>query len=210
MALDPASRIAVVSSCRYRAEALALAISQRSGCKAHAVMRPELNFPTHFSAIVVDVDLGFEAALQLTQAVVSQDSGARVVLLGMIESPENVLRIAEAGASGYITTAASLDQLVSVLGAVENYEFTCPPDITFALFVRYAELARYSTSTVLRSALTTRERRVAELMSRHLTNKEIAAHLYISEFTVKNHVHHILKKLGARNRHLAVQSHPEY
>jgi DNA-binding NarL/FixJ family response regulator len=175
-------------------------------------MQPELTSLPHFSAIVIDLDLGFEVALQLTRAITSQDLGTKVILSGMIESQENVLKIAEAGASGYVTAAASFDDVVSVLQAVENDEFTCPPDITFALFMRYAELARNSTSTItiLRNALTTRERRVAELLARHLTNKEIAGRLYVSEFTVKNHVHRILKKLGARNRHTVVQSHPEY
>jgi DNA-binding NarL/FixJ family response regulator len=48
--------------------------------------------------------------------------------------------------------------------------------------------------------LTNRERRVMELVSQALTNKQIAASLCVSPSTIKNHVHSILKKVGVRSR----------
>ncbi|MBA3266589.1 MAG: response regulator transcription factor [Nocardioidaceae bacterium] len=48
--------------------------------------------------------------------------------------------------------------------------------------------------------LTPREREVAELVAQGLTNREIAARLYLSERTAENHVQHILTKLDLRNR----------
>lgn len=48
--------------------------------------------------------------------------------------------------------------------------------------------------------LSRREQEAVELLRQRLTNKEIALRLNISEQTVKNHVHHILQKLGAPNR----------
>lgn len=50
------------------------------------------------------------------------------------------------------------------------------------------------------SDLTRRELEILELVSRGLQNKSIAAHLTLSEFTVKIHLHNIITKLGARNR----------
>ena len=52
--------------------------------------------------------------------------------------------------------------------------------------------------------LTYRQRQLMTLVSRGLTNKEIAAKLNLSEFTVKNHIHRIMKQIHAENRHDAV------
>ena len=48
--------------------------------------------------------------------------------------------------------------------------------------------------------LTRREREIAELVAEGLTNRDIAARLYLSERTAQNHVQHILTKLGVSNR----------
>jgi len=49
------------------------------------------------------------------------------------------------------------------------------------------------------------EQQMVELLRERLTNKEIAARLNLSEQTVKNHVHHILRKVGAPNRSTIVE-----
>ena len=48
--------------------------------------------------------------------------------------------------------------------------------------------------------LSKREREVAQLVAKGLSNREIAKRLYVSERTVDNHVHHILDKLGVDSR----------
>jgi DNA-binding NarL/FixJ family response regulator len=53
------------------------------------------------------------------------------------------------------------------------------------------------------SDLTPREREVLSLLGESLSNQEIAERLFIEHGTVKNHVHRILKKLNASNRHEA-------
>jgi DNA-binding NarL/FixJ family response regulator len=196
--------IAVLNTIQYLAESLALALTQQSGYEAFAVTLANPALLLNFSIILIDLDLGLESALQMTLEVTAQRPEAKVVLLGLVESKENVLKIADAGASGYVRSGASLKEVVSVVDSVQQGEFTCPPDITYALFSHLADMARHNASAALQNAgLTIRERRVMELMSR-LSNKEIAERLCISQYTVKNHVHHILKKLGARSRGFAV------
>src|SRR5438046_1548668 len=124
MAIDPACRIAVVNSCRYRAESLAFAIAQQSGYEALGATQSDLALLVHCSTIVIDLDQGLEPALKLTLAITTQQPRAKVILLGLVESQESVLKIAEVGASGYVSPAASFEEVVSVVNAVQKGEFT--------------------------------------------------------------------------------------
>jgi DNA-binding CsgD family transcriptional regulator len=66
--------------------------------------------------------------------------------------------------------------------------------------MRPAELADELAGGSGPAALTAREHEVADCIARGLTNREIAARLYISERAAGNHVQHILSKLGFSNR----------
>src|SRR4051812_14507313 len=68
-------------------------------------------------------------------------------------------------------------------------------------------VAKSATATAETPSLTAREREVIKLVSSGATNQEIANALVISESTVKSHVKHILRKLGASNRAEAVSRH---
>lgn len=200
---DPVPRIAILSTHLYRAEALAFALAQHLNLETVMVVQPSTELPSDFGVILIDLDMGEEPALLLTQKITSCPSQARVILLGLVETEESVLRLAEMGGGGYVSTNATFTDLVSVVRSVDRGEFACRPDITYALFSRLSELAYVEKKTVDASVLTMRERQIFTLLSQRLMNRQIAAQLYLSEHTVKNHVHHILKKLGIRNRNFA-------
>jgi DNA-binding NarL/FixJ family response regulator len=201
------TNIAVLSTHGYRAESVALAVAQRTGCKTQAFTGLDAAALAGFETILVETSPGLEPALDWVRMIISSHPHAKVVLLGFLESEESVLRLAEAGASGYVGPEASLPELIAILRAIHQGEFKCPPHITYALFSHLAHLAGDRSQVVPKSpVLTMRERNVVELLSRHLTNKEIAASLCISEYTAKNHVQRILKKLGLHSRSLASRS----
>jgi DNA-binding NarL/FixJ family response regulator len=199
---QPANNIAVLSACRHRAESVALAISEKSGREAFAFSPPDLAILVGFQTILIDLDTNWESSLELVRAVNTQYCHAEIILLGVAESEEHVVQLAEAGASGYVTSTTSLQELVTVLQSVEEQEFTCPPNITYALFSHLAYLVSCNAPALPQTSITMRERKVLQLLSQNLTNKEIAARLCISEHTAKNHVHHILRKLGIASRNL--------
>jgi DNA-binding NarL/FixJ family response regulator len=124
--------------------------------------------------------------------------GVRVVALG-VEQGLEVVPWAEAGAQGFVGRDASMDALGRVVDAAAEGELLCTPGVAAALCRRLAALAQLTRDRP-EAGLTFREREIARLMEQGLTNKEIAARLCIQSATVKNHVHSILAKLGARRR----------
>jgi DNA-binding NarL/FixJ family response regulator len=201
MPINPAKGIVVLGSTRFCVESLAFAVAHQLGQDTLAVTSAETNFLARFATILIYMDVGLELALGLIRDITEQSPQAKVVLLGLIESKETVIKLAEAGGSGYVSLTAPMQEMVSVVRSVQAGEFISSPDVTYALFSHLARLARESLASASASALLSiRERRVMELVAENLGNKEIAERLHISEHTVKNHVHRILKKLGRRNR----------
>jgi two-component system nitrate/nitrite response regulator NarL len=200
----PSANVAVISSCLYRAESVALSLNRHSSFIADSFAQPNLDALGTYEIIAIDVDSPIDPALELVHSITTRYPTAKVVILGVEESEEKIVKLAVAGASGYVPPSSSSEELIRVLQSVENEEFTCPPHITHALFSHLANLASSQGRSVLPSpVLTIRERKILGLLSHNLTNREIAARLCISESTAKNHVHRILKKLGVRNRNLA-------
>ena len=204
MLLDTSPKdVAVFSRVLYRAEALARAIEQQTGDRTAAVAHPDLALLAGFAVVLIDLNPAGYAEWELIQAITTRRPQAQVIVLGLEESEDNVVRMAEAGASGYIPPSTSLEGLITVLRSVQNREFACPPDVTYVLYAHLARLAGALRAPRPSPILTTRERRVLDLLSQSMTNKEIATSLCISEYTAKNHVHRILKKLGWNSRNLA-------
>ena len=91
---------------------------------------------------------------------------------------------------------------VSAVHAVMKGEAICPPQLCKQLFRAFSRqwTAVPSARIKLELGLTRRQQQVVPLIAQGQTNKEIASHLKISERTVKNHIHDIMKRVGANDR----------
>ena len=124
-----------------------------------------------------------------------------VVAIGVDGSEAEIVACAEAGITGYLTDSASVDELVRVVEAASRGEVICSPQLTGALVRRLAILATgHRLTDLAQLRFTRREREIARLLERDLTNKEIATDLGIEVATVKNHVHNLLEKLSVHRR----------
>jgi DNA-binding NarL/FixJ family response regulator len=198
--------IAVLATSKYRAECLALSISVHSEHDTCPLTETESSVFRRFSKILLDLDADLESVLKLVRDTTVRHPDAAVVVVGLVESEEDVMKLAEAGASGYIPANASLQDMLSIIHSARQGEFACPSDVTYSLFSRLAELARSQDVKFCQVAgITIRERQVMELVAQNLSNREIADRLCVSAYTVKNHVHHVLRKLGVRSRSAAVR-----
>lgn len=128
--------------------------------------------------------------------------GIKVVMVGM-EAEETVfLRVVQAGAVGYVLKDASALEVARTVRAVAGGEAVCPAALSVALFqwvVRHKPVLP-SAHVKNRLGLSRREQELVGLIQQGLTNKEMASRLNLSEQTVKNHVHRMLRKVGAPDR----------
>jgi DNA-binding NarL/FixJ family response regulator len=132
----------------------------------------------------------------------------RVLMLTTFELDEYVYESLRAGASGFLLKDVPADQLVAGIRVVAEGEALLAPSVTKRLIqdfsaARAAKALEEHPPAGL-AELTTREMEVFKLISRGMSNHEIATELVVSETTVKTHVARILMKLGLRDRVQAV------
>lgn len=144
-------------------------------------------------------DRGFELLSDLS-------GEPKAVVLGVRGAVADLRRCADAGISGFAYRDMPLDDLVRTLAAVMRGERVCGPGASRDLFSRLSRLGRRERQEERLDVLTLtpRQMEVLRLIARGLGNEEIACRLQLSPHTVKNHVHNILERLGARDRAEAV------
>jgi DNA-binding NarL/FixJ family response regulator len=130
---------------------------------------------------------------------------ARVLVLTTYDLDEYVYDALQAGASGFLLKDTPPAQLADGIRAVAAGEALLAPSVTRRLI---EEFARVGPAQRARpegfDELTPRELDVLRLLARGMSNAEIAAHLVLSDTTVKTHVAHVLSKLDLRDRVQAV------
>jgi len=157
--------------------------------------------------VLADATAPGKRGVVLAREVCKRGLAVKVITTGLSDEPGEVTEAVEAGASGYVVKEATADDLLGVVRAVARGEAPVSPRIAATLFSRLAELAATQRAREIsgKVKLTPREIQVLGLVADRLTNKQIAARLYVETQTVKNHVHNILEKLNLRHRYQAVQ-----
>ena len=149
---------------------------------------------------IVVLDMASAGSLDLVTRVASSMPNARVVAFAVEETEHDILLCAEAGAAGYVAADGTLEDLVDSIRSVARGELLCSPRIAATLFRALRVQTPEASVDRLALTLTAREREIAPLLERGLSNKEIASQLNIEVATVKNHVHNLLEKLQVGSR----------
>jgi len=138
---------------------------------------------------LMDAQMPEMNGLDAIMAIRGEFSEARIIVLTTYTGDVQVLRALKAGARAYLLKNLLHKELLDTIRAVHSGKKTISPEASF-------QLAEHATD----DALTPAEIRVLRLIAGGNANKEIAAHLSISEETVKGQVRNILSKLGANDR----------
>ena len=132
----------------------------------------------------------------------------KAILIGMESDEDQFMAAVRSGVTGYLLKDASASDIVAAVRAVFRGEAVCPPELCFTLFQFVAHTVREISvqGPAPRPDLTLRQQQLVGLVAKGLTNKEIASRLSLSEFTVRNHIHRILKQVDVGSRSKAVET----
>ena len=149
--------------------------------------------------VLMDVRMPGMDGIEACRALKESLPETRVVMLTSFSDEQAVSASIIAGASGYLLKNARRAELLRAVRAVARGESLLDPSVLAPVLERFRDLeAKEQTREV--ASLSPREREVLALVAEGLTNKQIAAQLVISENTARNHVSHILDKLGLTRR----------
>jgi two-component system nitrate/nitrite response regulator NarL len=137
--------------------------------------------------------------VDLVRAIADDDLPTKVVMLSADNSSGLVYDVVRLGVAGFLTKAATLDQICDAIHAVARGETVLAAEIQSGLVTELREREHQQ-----RPVLTERESQVLALIAQGLSGPEIGERLYISSSTVKTHVKSVLEKLGAPDRAAAV------
>jgi len=162
---------------------------------------------TQFDVLVID---SFQ--VMWPAAKIARETGGRpafkAILIGMEPDEDLFIAAVRSGVMGYLLNDASASDLVAAVRSVHRGEAVCPPQLCSVLFRFVAHVVEEipDKRSASRPDLTLRQQQLIALVAKGLTNKEIASRLNLSEFTVRNHIHRILKQVDAGSRSEAVET----
>lgn len=203
-------RILIADSSQFICDAMRQVLARQQdvfivGC---ACNEEELAFLLpHCNILLLSTSLDSRGASSILADILQAHPKVKVLIVGAHDEAERLLHYFEAGAIGCVLKGESVDSLLDKMRAAREGKALVSPELAAHLARRLAVVA--SEPAIFRAArsklvhfdkLTNREREVLHFVSMGLTNQEIADRLLISYGTVKNHVHHTMKKLEAHSR----------
>ncbi len=150
--------------------------------------------------VVMDVHMPHLDGLEATRLLMSRQEPPRVLILTTFDSDDYVFEALRVGADGFVLKRAQPSELVRAVHTVAGGETLLYPQKIRDMAARSHRAVDLASSAELSS----REQEVLTLMSRGMSNAEIAGEMFLGAETVKTYVSSLLSKLGARDRTQAV------
>jgi len=174
-------------------EVVAEAASAEEALRIALEVRPEV--------LVLDIDLPGMTGLGLLRELAPRLPDTKIVMLTVSTSQRDLMEAVHLGAAGYLTKDLEPDALARTIRAVVDGDLAMPRRLAAHVIRTLSAGGRAPTASGdAFESLSSREEEVLQLLSRGLTDREIAEALTISPRTVETHVSNLLHKLGVRNR----------
>lgn len=150
--------------------------------------------------ILMDIDMGRTNGIETTKKVKEAYPDVLVLALTMHEEQDHIVKMLEAGASGYLLKSTGGEELLAALHAVVNGDSYFSRNVSATLLKALTNLQSKSKQKHSKDIpLSDREIEVLKLIAQECTNSEIAEKLFISIRTVDTHRRNILEKLQVKN-----------
>ena len=146
--------------------------------------------------VIMDVGMPLLNGVEATKALLKQSPSTGVVILSMHSDEVYVMRSLQAGARAYLLKDSAAPDLISAIDAVSHGKSFFSPAIRSLLAEDFVQVLRQKGAVDSYELLTAREREILQLLAEGKSNKEVAADLNISLYTVETHRSNILEKLG--------------
>jgi len=171
-----------------------LVVVGEAGTVAEALQRVPAVDP---DVVVVDVRLPDGSGVELCRQLRSADSPPACLMLTSFDDDEALFDSIVAGAAGYVLKQVKGHDIVEAVRRVGAGESLIDASLSARLMDR---LRRGPDEDPRLAGLSPQERRILELLADGLTNRQIAAEMFLAEKTIKNYVSNLLAKMGMHRR----------
>jgi DNA-binding NarL/FixJ family response regulator len=156
--------------------------------------------------ILMDVRMPRRSGIEATKQVKDLLPHVKILMLTISDEESDLYDAIKAGASGYLLKEISIDEVAGAIRSVWAGQSRISPSMASKLLAEFQAMSKRADERQQFPAprLTEREMEVLKLVAQGLNNRDIAAQLFISENTVKNHIRNILEKLHLHSRMEAV------
>lgn len=165
--------------------------------------------------VLMDLHMPRQSGVAATREITRMLAGTQVLVLTTLDDDETVFEAVRAGAHGYLLKDVTEQELLDTIRALRRGESRLTPQIARKVMDQFRLLSGTATTTSPPSlkpepnieALTDKEEKILQLITDGMSNRQIAARMFLAEGTVKNYVSRIMEKLHANTRTaLAVMS----
>lgn len=163
----------------------------------------DLALKLHPDVILMDMQMPILNGIGATRRLKQSLPECRVIMLTTFNENETIFDALRAGAVGYLLKDVGSAQLAESIRATSKGESILDPSVAAKVVAEFSRVSSMVSATgleMLPEPLSEREVELLGLIASGLSNKEISETLFITEGTVKNHITHILGKLGVRDR----------
>lgn len=156
---------------------------------------------TRPDVVLLDLHLPGLSGAEVTRRLLAADPSVRVLVLSASGEHQDVLDAVTAGATGYLTKSAGLEEVIAAIRSAAAGEAVFTPGLAGLVLGEYRRLVAAPARADARTPrLTARETEVLRLVAKGLTYPQIAERLVLSPRTVQNHVQNTLTKLRLHNK----------
>ncbi|SEI84809.1 response regulator transcription factor [Streptococcus equinus] len=154
--------------------------------------------------ILMDIRMPKMDGVLCTKAVKEHYPNIKVIILTTFDDDDFIYSALKYGATGYMLKGTSMDDLHDAVVTANEGRAMINPDIATKVFKLFSQMAQSNFAIQVDDDLvhdiSKMEWRIIQQIGFGLSNKEIAAKLYLSEGTVRNYLSNILSKLNLRDR----------
>lgn len=149
--------------------------------------------------VIMDIGMPLLNGLDAAAQIIADNERIGVIILSMHTDESYIMRALDAGARGYLLKDNADEDIERAIRSVATGRPFFSPSIAHALLEDYVRLMRERRIQDSYDLLTDRERQVLQLLAEGKSNKEAAAILNLSPYTVESHRQNLMQKTGLHN-----------